>query len=214
MKLRFVTRTLVYEYATAGTDVSAPVGPSDEDWRFATREEVESVFRDDPERIRRFHSYLNARHSGLLLLRGGKWVSYGWCRAPRCSGPPHLPKSMDLLGAYWIFGCHTHRSFRGQGIYKALLARLIALAVKKGPSSKIFIDTHAENTASRCAILGSGFEPCGVILTFRLWSPFGGAHIVGGSWRRDAPHPNLARETANFPVAAISRGVAYKNYAD
>ncbi|MGH9687668.1 MAG: GNAT family N-acetyltransferase [Candidatus Acidiferrales bacterium] len=213
MKLKFVTRTLVYEYASAGTDVSAPVGLDGDDWRFATREAVESVFRDDPERICRFRSYLNARHTGHLLLRGGRWVSYGWCRAPRCPGPPHLPRSTDLLGAYWIFGCHTHRAHRRQGIYKQLLVRLIAQAGGKGPSPKIYIDTHAENTPSRCAILGSGFRPCGIFLTYRVWSPFGGAHIVGGSWRRDAPHPNLEREVDNIPVLAITGKVSYKSYA-
>lgn len=213
MRFNFIARTLVYEYVTSGTVGSVPPGLDGKHWRLATRDIIESAFRGDPKRIHRFRSYLDAQHTGLLLLHGGDWIAYGWCSNPRGPGPPHLPLLTARLRGYWIFGCHTHEAYRHRGIYKDLLARLVALAAKAEPLPRIHIDTHADNVPARCAILGSGFRPCGVFSTCRLPSPFGGANIVGGRWRRDAPHPNLARETGNVPVAAISREVSYKNYA-
>lgn len=215
MKFNFIARTLVYEHAASATVDSTPAGLDYGGWRLATREILESAFQGDPQRIHRFRSYLNAQHTGLLLLRGGDWIAYGWCSNPRGPGPPHLPQLAARFGGYWIFGCHTHEAYRRQGIYKQLLARLVDLSAttKTELLPEIHIDTHAENIPARCAILGSGFQPCGVFSTYRLPTPFGAAHIVSGRWRRDAPHPELARETAKLPVAAISREVSYKNLA-
>jgi Acetyltransferase (GNAT) family len=213
MEFKFITKTLVYEYA--GEAGARPPGfkPQDE-WRIADPALIDATFRDDTDRTRRFQRYLRSRHAGLILVRSGAWISYGWCSSPQAAAPPHLPAWASRQGAYWIFGCHTHERYRCRGIYKQLLARLIALVFGREPSSTICIDTHAENIASRRAIAASGFRPCGVFSTCRIWAPFMGPRIIRGRWRREEPHPdlpgNIADDPRNVSAVPVSGGMAYK----
>jgi RimJ/RimL family protein N-acetyltransferase len=200
MEFRFIRKTLVYEYAAlAETHDVAALEPEAE-WRIADSEVVETAFRNDAERIRRFHGYLQSRHTGLILARGGRWIAYGWCGSPQAEAPPHLPPWTSNLAAYWIFGCHTHERYRCRGIYKQLLARLTALILAKESSFPIYIDTRAENIPSRRAILASGFRPRGIFSTYRVWAPLMGPRIIGGCWRRDESHPDLAAGRASGGV--------------
>lgn len=209
MEYRFISKTVVYDYAGG----PAPLTPGDDGWKIATAPEISAAFSDDPIRKLRFQKYIEARHTGLVLMRGGRWISYGWCSTPQSPAPPHLPRSVGTLGAHWIFGCHTYSAFRRQGIYKELLARLVAVARTLQPSAKIYIDTHPENVASRRAILASGFKPCGVFATFRVWAPLVGSQVVGGRWRKDEPHPMLAYDLPPVPAEVIATGASLKNSA-
>lgn len=205
MEYRFITKTVVYEHAGAFASFLSGV----DEWRIADAREIRSVFCDDPERYDRFQRYLAAGHTGLLLVRGGRWISYGWCSNPQSQAPPHLPRWVGALGVHWIFGCHTYSPFRHRGIYKELLARLIALARKKQISAKIYIDTHADNIASRRGILASSFQPCGVISTYRVWAPVIGSQIVGGRWRNDEPHPLLPPGLTTVPAEVLATEIPF-----
>lgn len=205
MEYRFIARTVVYEYA--GALVPVPTG-SDE-WRIAHAREIDSVFCADPQRRDRFQRYVDARYAGIVLVRGGRWISYGWCTNPQSQAPPHLPRWVGSLGAYWIFGCHTHAAFRHQGIYKELLARLVALVRESYTSAKIYIDTHVDNMPSRRGILASGFKPCGVFSTYRVWAPLVGTQVVGGRWRNDEPHPTSPRDLPVVPTEILTNESPY-----
>jgi RimJ/RimL family protein N-acetyltransferase len=210
MQFRFITKTLVYEYA--GPAETRPVlgFEPEAEWRLADPEVVEAAFRHDLKRTRRFQEYLGECHTGLVLMRCGRWIAYGWCSNPQSAAPPHLPRWVNGLKAHWIFGCHTHEKYRCRGIYKQLLARLIALVLEKAPSSTILIDTHAENIPSRRAIMASGFQPRGIFSTYRVWAPVMGPRIIGGRWRREKTHPDsvgrAVRDAVNVIAAPVSGG--------
>ncbi len=210
MGFKLIAKTLVYEYARLG-DRPGSDSEWDEGWRIADSELVESAFRGDPERERRFRQFLDARYNGLILIRNGRWLAYGWCSNPRGPGPTHLPRWTGALGGYWIFSCHTQARFRGRGIYKQLLARFTTSLSQDTSSSKIFIDTHAENIPSRRAILASGFRPCGVFSTYRVWAPLAGSRVVGGRWRTEETHPNLITSAADSSVARVSDGMSRRS---
>lgn len=204
MELKFVTQTLVYVYEGGRDQAVEPETQNGDEWRVTTAPDIDTAFADDPKRHSRFHKYLKAGHMGLLLIRDGRWVAYGWRRNPYGSEPPHLPHRITTLGAYWIFGCHTREAYRRRGIYKQLLARLVAGTREDQILLQVYIDTHAENIASRRAILASGFTPRGVFSTYRIWAPFMGARIAGGRWRSEKPHPGLEHEIADFPAPAVA----------
>jgi RimJ/RimL family protein N-acetyltransferase len=204
MKLRFITKTVVYE-STGPSDGRASLsGLEESGWQLADSRTVQVVFRDDPRRLQRFQSYLRANYVGLFLVRGGQWISYGWYSHPHSGGPPHLPRWSGKLGACWIFGCHTRPSFRQQGFYKELLARLTAIARQRQPGMEIYIDTYVNNVPSRKAILASGFEPCGVATTYRGWAPMVGSCVLAGRWRRGEAHPEMGGGILGVPAAAVS----------
>lgn len=213
MDFKFIRKTLVYQYAGAVETPGVLKVEPEAEWRLADPEVVDTAFRDDARRIQRFHEYLQVHHTGLVLVLRGRWLAYGWYSSPPAA-PPHLPLWASSLGAHWIFGCHTHERYRGRGIYKQLLARLTALVLRGEPSSKISIDTHAENVPSRRAITASGFEPQGIFSTYRVWVPVAGPRIIGGRWRRGEMHPDLirgsARNAVNVAAAPLS-GVASRN---
>lgn len=203
----------MYECAGLGDKGGEQTRSDEDDWQIASCRGIQSVFRDDLIRATRFRQYLEAKHTGLLLARGGKWIAYGWISPPGGSNPPHLPRWTGTLEAPWIFGCHTREGYRRQGIYKRLLARLVGLATQEGISTKIYIDTHADNIPSRLAIVGAGFRPVGIFSTYRFWTPVAGTRIVGGRWRIEQPHPELPSRPFDMPIPAISGGMSYKNYA-
>jgi hypothetical protein len=213
MRFKFIMKTLVYEYAGLADVHGVSALETQDGWRAADPGLVERVFRHDKNRRRRFQEYLRFGHTGLIMIRGDRWVSYGWCSNPQAPAPPHLPGWASSLGACWIFGCHTHERFRCRGMYKQLLARLTAMVLGKDPLSTVYIDTHAENVPSRRAIVASGFWPCGIFSTYRVWAPVLGPRIIGGRWRREEKHPDLAGvavpDALDAAAAPVAGGAAY-----
>lgn len=184
-----------------------------DEWADMGLREIRTAFGCDPARVERFRKYAAAGYTGLVLVRAGQWISYGWCSNLRSPCPPHLPQWTGTLGAYWIFGCHTRAQFRGRGFYKQLLRRLIALAYKDHASPRIYIDTHAENIPSRRAILASGFAPHGVFSAYRMWAPFVGYRIVAGRWHSKEPHPQCSSEKVILPAEPLAGEISYRNFA-
>jgi len=219
MELRFITKTVVYGCPSRDDSAWSLSGPDHGGWQLASPATVQAFFGDDPGRVRRFQSYLRAQYLGVFLIRGGQWICYGWCSQPQGVGPPHLPRWCGRLRAYWIFGCHTHTSFRNRGFYKQLLCELTRLIRQREMRAEIFIDTHINNAASRKGILASGFEPRGVATTYRGWAPLMGSYVLAGKWRRQEAHPEIGVEIQNVPSGAlaggapISRSTSLKNSA-
>jgi GNAT superfamily N-acetyltransferase len=203
----------VYEYTAGRDEAFVPPAAEGDEWRIADAASIQRVFGEDPRRGSRFHRYVAAQHTGLLLMRGEQWISYGWCRKPGGPNPPHLPRRISGLDAYWIFGCHTREPYRCRGIYKQLLARLIALACHNHQPVRICIDTHEGNIASRRAILASGFRPCGTFSTYRMWIPALRTQIVGGRWRREEVHPSFPYDVVSVGAAAMAGEISYKTPA-
>ncbi|HVB86400.1 MAG TPA: hypothetical protein VNK23_07015 [Candidatus Dormibacteraeota bacterium] len=214
MELKFITKTVVYECLGARMDGGMSWrGPDGSGSQLASPQSVQEVFGDDPRRLQRFQSYLKANYSGLFLVRGGQWVSYGWYSHPFSAGPPHLARWSGRLGACWIFGCHTHTSFRQRGFYKELLCRLATLIWQRERAAEIYIGTRVDNVASRRAIVATGFEPCGVTTTYRGWAPLVGSYVLTGKWRRGELHPEIGGETLAVPAATMSGGAAISGEA-
>lgn len=217
MLFKFITRTLVYEYAGLAQMPCTSSFEGQAEWHVANPEVVEAGFRRDAKRLQRFQKYLQWRYAGLVLMGDGRWIAYGWCSGPQAA-PPHLPRWVSTLDSYWIFGCHTHERYRCRGIYKQLLARLTALALEKQPSATIRIDTHAENVPSQRAIVAAGFRPRGVFSSYRVWAPLIGPRIIAGRWRREEDHPDLIRgavkDGANVAGVLLSGGVPRKIRSD
>jgi RimJ/RimL family protein N-acetyltransferase len=214
MELKFITKTVVYECSGAQTDGGCSLGvPDGCEWQLASSRSVQEVFGNDPRRLQRFQRYLKANYAGLFLVRGGQWVCYGWFSHPHSAGPPHLPRWSGRLGAYWIFGCHTHASFRQHGFYKRLLLRLTELIRQREDVAEIYIDTYVSNIPSRRAILASGFKPRGVATTCRGWAPLLGTYALAGKWRRRESHPEIGGGIPRVPSPAIASGASLKDSA-
>jgi len=208
MELKFITKTVVYECSGSPADGDRGwPGPEGGGWQLASSRSVQEVFGNDPQRLQRFRCYLKANYTGLFLVRGGQWISYGWYSHPRSGGPPHLPRWSGRLGACWIFGCHTHPHFRQRGYYKQMLARLATLIQQRELTVETYIDAHLNNAASRRAILAAGFRPCGVATTYRGWAPLVGSYVLMGSWHRQEAHPEISGGMLPVAAAAMSGAV-------
>ena len=183
---RLVTKTLVFRHdgiADTSRDEERVSGAT---WLIANSENVRELFREDAQRSRLFLRFLASGCLGLLLVRDGEWIAYGWSTRPGKGRPPHLPQGVQSLDCHWIFGCHTRREFRGQGIYRRLLKRMVAL-VGKEDCGPVYTDVLPENMASQAAVLASGFNRCGVTRTFKLWIPRLAHLPLTGSWTHDEP---------------------------
>jgi RimJ/RimL family protein N-acetyltransferase len=189
VRSQFVTTTLVFEcFASRNGGKSRDIC-EDGQWQIADPGSIRSLFAGDQRLGDRFQSFLAEGCVGVILVRDGQWISYGWCAQPERGNPPHLPGWVRTLRAYWIFYCHTKEGFRGRGIYKQLLKRHQMLAFEKQPGAAIYADAYPENCASRRAILSAGFSPRGLFTTYKLWIPRIGKFVLAGSWRREEPHP-------------------------
>jgi RimJ/RimL family protein N-acetyltransferase len=179
---RFVLRTVVFRHtqeATYSQEWEHVPGA----WLTADEQTIHSLFGDDRKRCRLFERFLKRGWLGVFLAHGEEWISYGWSTQPGTGSPPHLPKWIGDLQAYWILCCHTKKSFRGQGIYRRLLARIVALSKvrKAGP---IYSDALPENSSSQRAMLSSGFIPCGQLTTYKLWIPRLTSVAISGRWSK------------------------------
>lgn len=184
----FCSQTLVFRYPGTETDARNREPVPGADWLAATNKNICEIFENDAVRRRLFLRFLRSGCFGIFLARGTEWIAYGWATQPGKGRPPHLPRSVAGWESYWIFHCHTKTQFRGQGIYKRLLARITALAREEG-LGPIYIDTLPGNTPSVRAIISAGFKPCGVTHTFRLNLPHIASLPLSGFWAQDEPHP-------------------------
>jgi RimJ/RimL family protein N-acetyltransferase len=192
--IRNVTLAFRYSYANP-TQSDCPV-----DSLCAYRADetlVESAYRDQPQIRDRFLSNLSAGCTGIMIMDGEKCVSRAWSSVPGRDGPHHLPRFVKSLGAYWIFCCATDERYRGRGLYKYCLQELIRGARAERSRADILIDTAAANLASRRAINSVGFEPRGVIVTYR----FPKTQFVIGRWHMDKSHPSCQGTGAESEIA-------------
>jgi hypothetical protein len=200
---RFVCNTLVFQHVTPQhtTNAAAPVPGAT--WHLADPASIRGVFAYDPKRRNLFLHFLQSGCLGLLLLLNNEWIAYGWTTQPKSGRPHHLPHWAERLGASWIFYCHTKVSFCGLGIYKPLFAHIVALARESG-SRPVYIDALPEDVTSRRAILASGFSPCGVTTTFKLWLPGIASIPLAGSWSIDTPHPGSEANPTPNPADTLA----------
>jgi GNAT superfamily N-acetyltransferase len=156
-----------------------------------------SAFDHQPQVRQRSLVFLAAGYIGFLVMNGRQCVSRAWMCTPASRGPRHLPRSFKSANAYWIVYCATELEYRGQGLYKYCLQRLIHRARRDNPQAAVLIDTAVDNVPSRRAIRSVGFQPYGVIVSYRVPK----TEIVFGRWRRSDPHPELI-PTLNDAIAS------------
>jgi len=181
---------LVYSLPPQRNQTDARHGATlDFDFTWASAESVKALFRDD-QLCHRFLGFLATGFSGLVFHRHNTWVAYAWMTNPSTAGPPHLPNWTRELGANWIFYCRTRQGFRGRGLYKCALQMLIREAFQESSEAKVMIDTSPANIPSRRAILATGFEPKGAIVTHQLAIPRV-ARWAWGSWDEEFKHPPM-----------------------
>ena len=186
----FHIETLAFQYNGALRTQPPRLGSARDEWFRASEGSIHFLFAYDPSRSRLFLHFFRAGFFGVFLVRGGRWVSYGWCTPPGIGRPPHLPRWAGKLSAFWIFYCHTREGFRCQGNYKRVLAQIVYLAGLRARHPLIFCDTLPDNFASRNALLQSGFTPAGVITSCR---PFPGL-FLRSRWERSQPHLPVLQE--------------------
>jgi len=198
---KFRLQVLVYQFAGKRKEPRLDTGSSEETWLPANEHSVRRLFGNDAARCRSFLHFLHAGHFGLFCKQGGQWVGYGWCAQPGGAPPPHLPSGTRELNAYWVFYCHIRAEFRGHGLYKRLLTRLVSTAQEREGQPLVLCDTLPGNFPARSAALQSGFTPVGVLTTYRLRS-----WILGGKWQRERAHfpPMPAHPAAVAPVSAAA----------
>jgi len=185
-------KTLVFRYGGTGeARTRTEDGPASDEWVTADSQSVNSLFERDRGLAERFRHFLKAGCLGVFLVRDRQWISYGWSSQPGHGHPPHLSQRVSAAGAYWIFFCHTREGFRGQGVYRRLLHRIVVLVIGREPAATIYVDAYAGNTPSRQAILSVGFSPGGVMTTYKLWLPRVGSFVLASYWRRNETHPAL-----------------------
>ena len=177
--------TVVYALELAGcpTQLSRI---ADEIWIDFDTGPIGAFFAGQPSRPR-FEELLRQGNVGLLAVREGEWLAYGWL-APRSGRhPEHLPAS--ATGLRWIHNCHTAPGYRGRGLYRQTLLNLVARAADIQRSRRLFIYTEPGNIRARIAIGHLPFEPAGTIRSIRL--PRTKCRV--GSRRRSRVHDQLQR---------------------
>lgn len=158
-------------------------------WVAASPNNIIQHFNEEPLKTT-FLQFLKKDFYGVLILENSNWVAYGWMSCPSTLGPIHLSSQIQRLNVFWIFYCHTKESFRGQGLYKRILKLLIQQAFRESKEAEIYIDTQGNNIAARKAIVSVGFEPKGIINTYKLGIPKLKSWNVG-KWNTEVAHPPL-----------------------
>lgn len=164
--------------------------PAGIQWTQATRDTIETFFRDDPRRRKTFLKFIDKGYYGVIMYHDAQWVSYNWMSKPDTLGPPHLPVGIQQKKVYWLFYQHTAQNYRRRGFYKCALQLQAAHALRETELARVLIDTRPGNIASRKGILAVGFEPKGIIYTRELRIPRVKSW-VWGSWDMDVTHPEL-----------------------
>jgi RimJ/RimL family protein N-acetyltransferase len=158
-------------------------------WVAANPNNIVQYFDEQPLKTT-FLKFLKKEFYGVLILENSNWVAYGWISRPSTLGPIHLPSEIQRLKVFWIFYCHTKESFRGRGLYKRVLKLLMQQALNESKDAEIYIDTQRDNIAARKAIVSVGFEPKGIINTYK----FGIPKLKSwnwGKWNTQVDHPPL-----------------------
>lgn len=156
----------------------------------ADRDVIERLFSAEPSRRNTFLRFLEGNSIGLICSIRERWVAYAWISPPGVPWPDHLPRAVRATPAYWIHYCRTRDDYRGQGLYKRSIAVIAGYTRHQDPQARVLIDTGAENLPSRRAVLAVGFNPRGVIRTYRVWVPKLGS-LIWGAWDLSAAHPLL-----------------------
>jgi len=151
------------DYFTNNSTVQLQGNHPDMHSKIMTKEMIKDYFRNDSARRRVFLSFLRKGFIGLLLYSDKEWIGYGWMSTLENNHPPHFPKYIVPDRGYWIFYCHTLEKYRGQGLYKRIIAEFKQIASLKSPNPEVYIDTEEDNTISQKGILASDFELIGTV---------------------------------------------------
>jgi len=181
-------RLLVYRFVGNTTPESRP--DMDLEVAYATRENIQRLFRGDRKRQSVFLRFLDKGYRGVIIHNSRQWLNYGWMSSPAASGPPHVPFSVRRRSAYWLFYGHTAPEARGRGLHRYSMLLRVKSAFAEARDPDIYTDTVAGNAVSRRGILLVGFEPKGMIDTCEICIP-GVRSWVWGTWDMHADHPEM-----------------------
>ena len=119
--------------------------------------------RTIPEGLQIFEDRLQSGELCYYVEINGRTVAYGW----RSAKPKlrfyvwEIARNMDLsTDAYILYDFWTAPQYRGRGIYKDMLRKIIS---DIGADGKSIIFAETGNAASKKAIRDIGFQPCGQI---------------------------------------------------
>lgn len=138
----------------------------------------------------KFRRFLEEGHQGFIVHDGGEPVARGWTLTPESTHVPYnLPDWVADLDVYWLFYARTYEGHRRKGWHKYLMRRRLEQIYQREPDAWVYTDAVPENV-SRYTFLSSGFEPAGMMATYRLGHPSVAVKQVG-TWDRHADHPPL-----------------------
>jgi hypothetical protein len=140
---------------------------------------------------RREELYTSLRVGFLVMFRYrcGAWIVYGWMSRSSRGWLPHLPTSIQVLNAYWMFYSRRRDGFRGLRYYKRALRLLAQRASKEQQHASTCVDTRAGIVASGRSILPVVVRPKGVITTCRLQVPKVSSYVWW--WDTEAAYTRL-----------------------
>jgi RimJ/RimL family protein N-acetyltransferase len=150
-----------------------------------SHETIDKFFHDNDRLRRTFHRFHEQGADGWILAEQARVVSYGWLTNCANFMPPHLGKNL-AAPMDWIFYCGTYPEYRGRGAFPALLLRMASSRV--GIDRELYLDTLANNTASRRSVTKAGFEPCGMMWSLSARIPRLQPLIWSG-WNKKKTHP-------------------------
>ncbi len=126
---------------------------------------------DCTDRIRR---QLDEGEICLSAWVEGQFAFYGWLQFRQRQLARHTSLSIGRSRAF-IYRCFTRADFRGRRLYPAALQFAARWLAGRG-CSRVLIDHHVANQASRRGILAAGFQPVGTYCVYSLlgykWAAF------------------------------------------
>lgn len=148
---------------------------------------------DSRRRREKFGRFLDDGHEGFIAHDGDEIISRGWICTPHSRSVPYnLPEWISNLDVYWLFYARTREGHRCLGWHKYLMCRRLEWIYDRAPDATVYTDAAPENV-SRYTFLSTGFEPCGMMTTYRIGHPSVTVKQFG-TWETNADHPPLPGE--------------------
>jgi len=148
---------------------------------------------DGEARRRKFHEFLADGREGFIAHDDGDLVARGWVCTPYSETVPYnLPEWTADLDVYWLFYARTMQGHRRRGWHQYLIAHRLQWIYERDSEATVFTDAEPDNV-SRQTFVTTGFEPWGMMTTYRIGHPSLAVKQLG-TWDVDADHPPLPGE--------------------
>jgi|AntRauTorcE11898_2_1112593.scaffolds.fasta_scaffold13186_1 hypothetical protein len=187
-------KSLVYKHSGEIPNCDPPDRTVDVD--IATESLIDRVITSEKRR-KKFRQFLHDWHVGFIAHDEESFIARGWvCTPLSMSVPYNLPAWVADLDAYWLTHARTKEGYRNQGWHKYMISRRLQWIQERAQDGPVYTETGPENV-SRYTFASTGFEPCGVMTTYRLGHPTIGVKQFG-NWDSEKEHPPMPHNRNNI----------------